>query len=170
MLACASNDLKRRSPSTLRRLGCTRCGAVTNSHRCDSQHPRFVYAISADILILGRGEGVGEQAGHVPPLERRRAPRFRVEVPMEYNDHSLAGSGYTANISASGVRIDRASQRVPIGVQLGLRFSFFLGSFEIQFTGEVVRHTEDGFAVQFGILDPAQLNTLRTALPSVAYS
>ncbi len=89
---------------------------------------------------------------------------------MEYEDHSLTGRGFTANISVSGVRIEQASQPVPIGMQLGLRFSFFHGSFEAQFGAEVVRHSEDGFAVRFGSLDKASLNILRTALPSVAYS
>ena len=110
------------------------------------------------------------EVGQVPPRERRRAQRFSVKVPMEYEDHTLAGRGFTRNVSVSGVRIEQASQSVPIGMQLGLRFSFFLGSYETLFTGEVIRRTEDGFAVQFGNLDPAQLNTLRTALPSVAYS
>ena len=132
--------------------------------------PGELFPRTHDKLALGEGESVGEQAGHVPPQERRRAPRFGVEVPMEYADHSLTGRGYTVDISASGVRIDGASQRVLIGVQLGLRFSFFLGSFETLFRGEVVRHTEDGFAVQFGSLDSAQLNILRTALPSVSYT
>jgi hypothetical protein len=113
---------------------------------------------------------VDEQSGQVPPREQRRAARFSIEVPMEYQDHSLGGRGLTANLSVSGVRIEQASQRVPIGMQLTLRFSFFQGSFGSLFRGEVVRHSEDGFAVTFGSLDDTQIDTLRRILPSAAYA
>ena len=73
-------------------------------------------------------------------------------------------------LSLSGVRIEQASVAVPIETQLRLRFSFFLGSFETLFRGKVVRHTADGFAVQFGSLDAAQLEILRTALRPDAYA
>jgi hypothetical protein len=84
---------------------------------------------------------------------------------LEYEDGSMAGRGFTKNVSLSGVLIEQASSLAPIGASLRLRFSFFLGSFETQFRSKVVRHAEDGFAVQFASLDGAELEILRKALP-----
>ncbi len=111
---------------------------------------------------------MSEQAGPGPPQERRRAPRFSVCVPMEYEDHSVTGRGSTENVSLSGVLIGQASSPAPIEANLRLRFSFFLGSFETPFRGKVVRHAEEGFAIQFASLEKAQLEILRTALAAGA--
>ncbi len=96
--------------------------------------------------------------------ERRVAPRFSVQVPTEYEDSHM-GSGLTENVSVSGVRIEHASKSVVIQTEIRLRFSFFVGSFDTVFRGTVVRHTGDGFAVQFGDMDEAQLAVLRRSLP-----
>ena len=88
---------------------------------------------------------------------------------MEYGQDAETGRGSTKDVSLSGVRIEQASVAVPIETELRLRFSFFLGSFQTLFRGKVVRHTTDGFAVQFGSLDAAQLEILRTALRPDAY-
>ncbi len=109
--------------------------------------------------------GMSEQAGQGPPQERRQAPRFSVCVPMEYEDHSVTGRGFTENVSLSGVLIGQASSPAPIGASLRLRFSFFLGSFETPFRGKVVRHAEEGFAIQFASLVESEREILRTALP-----
>jgi len=101
--------------------------------------------------------------------DQRAASRFTVRVSTEY-ESSHTGNGFTENLSLSGVLIDYASSSIPIKTKVTMRFSFFAGSFDTEFQGSVVRHTEDGFAVQFGSLDSAQLNILRTALPSVAYT
>jgi hypothetical protein len=89
---------------------------------------------------------------------------------MEYEDHSVKGRGFTKNVSLSGVLIEQASSPVPIGANLRLRFSFFLGSFETQFRGKAVRDAEDGFAIQFASLEEAELEILRTALSAGAYA
>ncbi len=96
--------------------------------------------------------------------DRRAAPRLRIQAPMEYGQDAETGRGFTKDVSLSGVRIEQASLAVPIETDLRLRFSFFLGSFDTLFRGEVVRHTTDGFAVQFRSLDEAQLEILRRAL------
>ncbi len=67
------------------------------------------------------GGGMSEQAGQGPPQERRRAPRFSVCVPMEYEDHAVTGRGFTENVSLSGVLIEQASSPAPIGANLRLR-------------------------------------------------
>ncbi len=111
---------------------------------------------------------MSEQAGQGPPQQRPRAPRFSVCAPMEYEDHSVTGRGFTNNVSLSGVLIGQTSSPAPIGANLRLRFSFFLGSFSTVFRGKVVRPAEEGFAIQFASLEEAQLEILRTALPPSA--
>ena len=96
--------------------------------------------------------------------ERRAAPRLDVQVPTEW-ENSHMGSGLTENVSRSGVRIEHASILIAIQTEVRLRFSFFTGSFDTIFQGTVVRHTEGGFAVQFGNVGEAQLQTLRRILP-----
>ncbi len=95
--------------------------------------------------------------------ERRAAPRFSVQVPTEYEDSQM-GSGFTTNVSLSGVQIEHASISTAIQTEIRLRFSFFMGSFDTVFRGTVVRRTGDGFAVQFGDMDAAQLVVLRRSL------
>ncbi len=95
--------------------------------------------------------------------ERRAAPRLSIQVPTEY-ENSHTGSGFTKNVSLSGVRIEHASLSLAIQTEIGLRFSFFMGSFDTVFPGTVVRHTEDGFAVHFGDMGEAQLGVLRRVL------
>ncbi len=102
--------------------------------------------------------------------DRRVAPRLRIQAPMEYGQDAEMGSGLTKDVSLSGVRIERASLAVPIETELRLRFSFFLGSFDTLLRGKVVRHTTDGFAVQFGSLDVAQHEILRRVLRPDAYA
>ncbi len=96
--------------------------------------------------------------------QRREARRFIIQAPTEYED-SQTGSGLTENVSISGVRIENASVSTAIQTQIRLRFSFFMGSFDTLFQGTVVRHTGDGFAVQFGDMGEAQLAVLRRILP-----
>ena len=51
------------------------------------------------------------------------------------------------------------------GTRLTLRSSFYPGSMEIPLRSEVVRETEDGFAVRFIDLGEREETLLRTALP-----
>lgn len=100
-------------------------------------------------------------------MENRVAPRYEIRVPVEYHADTTTGRGTTANVSRSGVRIAKgaAAPEVIVGAGMTLRFSFFAGSFDTPFEAEVVRHTDDGFAVQFRSLDGEQRELLRQALP-----
>ena len=100
-------------------------------------------------------------------MERRRATRYLIRVPVEYEHYAATGWGTTADVSTSGARITirDAGRPASIGGDLRLRFSFFAGSFERPLGAKVVRHTHDGFAVRFGPLDPTQRELLRQALP-----
>ncbi len=102
-----------------------------------------------------------------PSLEERRiAPRFDLRVPVKYQHPTIVGQGTTWNVSLSGVRIAGASFQIRVGAGVMVRFSFFPGSSDTWFRGDVVRHTSDGFAVRFVELDPEHLEILRKALPS----
>ncbi len=94
--------------------------------------------------------------------ERRAAPRLSIQAPAEYED-SRMGSGFTKNVSLSGVRIEHASVSMAIQTEIRLRFSFFMGSFGTEFRGTVVRHTGPGFAVQFSDMDKGQIKVLHRA-------
>lgn len=96
--------------------------------------------------------------------EARREPRFEVRVPAEF-EGGASGSGTTWNISFSGVLIENASERLPIGTRVEVRFSFFPGSFGTTFVGRVIRHTERGFALEFSDLDDPHRKVLTAALP-----
>ncbi len=97
--------------------------------------------------------------------ERRAAPRFSIQVPTEYEyESSRPGSGFTENVSTSGVLVEHTSAAFPIDTELRMRFSFFQGSFDTLFTGAVVRYTEDGFAARFVHRETAQIDVLRRAL------
>lgn len=106
----------------------------------------------------------GATSEHDCPKERRRAPRFAVRAPVEFED-TAAGQGTTENISTSGVLIEETTSRLNVGADLTLRFSFGMGSFETPFRGSVVRHTPAGFAVHFSEVGSAQLEVLGRALP-----
>ena len=113
---------------------------------------------------LERGPG----PEYTPADDRRSAPRFKLRAPVEYRAGALQGDGTIWNISTSGVRIENASALVKIGSSVGLRFSFFPGQFEVELTGQVVRQTPKGFAVQFVDLEAPQAEMLRSALPQIA--
>jgi hypothetical protein len=89
---------------------------------------------------------------------------------MEYTNGSVRGEGTVWDISASGARIENASEPVSQGTTLGLRSSYYPGSFGVELKGDVVRHTETGFAVQFVQLGSPQVDLLRRILPAGATS
>ena len=97
--------------------------------------------------------------------ERRTAPRFSVQAPIEYKNSHM-GSGVTEDVSLSGVLIKHPSKSMAIQTEIRLRFSFFMGSSGTEFCGTVVRHTEDSFAVQFVDMGKAQHLVIRLSAPN----
>ncbi len=98
--------------------------------------------------------------------ERRVAPRYRIRVPVEYEQASAMGRGTTWDVSSSGVHVrSYAAPALSIGGEVKLRFSFFVGSFDLAFPANVVRHTPEGFTVRFDRLESAHRDLLRQALP-----
>jgi hypothetical protein len=100
--------------------------------------------------------------------ERRAAPRYPLQAPVEFND-GAGGTGTTENISVSGVLIEDSTFQVEVRSDVILHFSFFAGSFGIPFLGTVVRHSSGGFAVRFFELGSPQREVLREALPPDAF-
>ncbi len=115
------------------------------------------------VLETPRVEGPREGESIMAIEEQRVAPRLSVQVPTEFQNSAL-GTGVTADVSTSGVRVAHTSIPVRLETQLRMRFSFFFGSFETEFLGTVVRHAGDGFAVRFGSLETAHDEVLRRAL------
>ncbi len=99
-------------------------------------------------------------------LQRRAAPRIRLLAPAEYHGCEASGTGMTWDISASGLRIEDVSTRLEDGDGVRVRCSFFfVGSFDVELKGSVVRQTETGFALQFLDLGTGQLRLLDALLP-----
>ncbi len=76
---------------------------------------------------------------------RRTAGR----VPVGYSGARLEGRGIICNLSSSGARISEITQSVPNGVRLSLEFGMLSGLPPFSMAAELVRQTEDGFAVRF---------------------
>ncbi len=101
-------------------------------------------------------------------LTRRIAPRYRLQVPVRISDSQRKGAGTTADMSASGVRVENSNIRPPDGLKIELRFAFFPNSPPIKISAEVVRTTETGgFAARFYDLDWRMQRVLRAILPTV---
>ena len=97
--------------------------------------------------------------------EKRAAQRSSVRAPVEYAGDEIQGTGISENVSVSGLLIEHVSSPVALGQELRIRLSLFQGSFDTEFRARVVRITEEGFAIQFLRLDPAQMEVLLTSLP-----
>jgi hypothetical protein len=99
------------------------------------------------------------------PGKGRVAPRYPIEAHLEFSSPSSTGRGRTRNISLSGAYIDAPPEVSPRD-RIEVRFSFFVGSFEVAFPAEVVRLAENGFAVRFQDLGEPQLRILKRVLPN----
>ncbi len=80
-------------------------------------------------------------------MENRRNPRFRARFDALYTDERDQGTGILADISRSGAYLERASLRPPIGSKVRL-YIFVRPVAPFEVVGEVVRHGENGFAIE----------------------
>ncbi len=78
-----------------------------------------------------------------------RAVRLTAEVSVGYSGGRIEGIGKIANVSASGALIANATTRVPNGSELRLEFWALSGLEAFSVRSEVIRQTDDGFAVRF---------------------
>jgi hypothetical protein len=74
------------------------------------------------------------------------APRCRSRIPVEIDVHGRRERGAIADMSASGARIVGVQLDLPVGTPLSIRYAS--GTAPILLAAEVVRRTDDGFAVK----------------------
>ncbi len=97
-------------------------------------------------------------------LESRKRPRVRVRFRAEFSGRRVQGQGLVENISSTGALIEKSSHLLTTGSEVMLRFSFFPGASPVEISAQVVRETENGFAVRFEKMDPRTRNVLRLAI------
>jgi hypothetical protein len=92
------------------------------------------------------------RAGADTPTNKRKQPRFKTRFDALYSDCEREGAGVLADISYSGARIENASLRPDVGTLV--RFYVFVQPvLPFELVGHVVRITEDGFAIEYEVLD-----------------
>ena len=62
------------------------------------------------------------------------------------------GTGVLTDISYSGARIDGVAEPPPVGTPIRL-YVFVQPVAPFELVGQVARHTEDGFAIQYELFD-----------------
>jgi hypothetical protein len=79
-------------------------------------------------------------------LDLEAAPRCRSRIPVEIDVHGRRERGAIADMSASGARIVGVQLDLPPGTPLQIRYAS--GTAPMLLAAEVVRRTDDGFAVK----------------------
>ena len=86
-------------------------------------------------------------------MEQRQDSRFRTRFDALGSSGRQEGACVLVDISRSGARFEEASFQPPIGTKILIYVLVRLMSpFELK--GHVVRHTETGFAIEFGATGP----------------
>ena len=98
------------------------------------------------------------------PTNRRGKPRVRVRFPVTFIGRNTEGRAYAENISVSGALLVDAEPLLLAGGKIRVSFSLFPDSLPIEIDADVVRETEDGFAVKFSDRDPRARGVLRRAV------
>lgn len=99
--------------------------------------------------------------------ERRKNPRYAVNIDVEWEDASGRRRGTLSDVSLDGCFV-LCSGEVEDGNRVRLFFPIGKGM-KVQFEGEVVNHFyEIGFAVRFTDLGPAQTGFLEKFLATLS--
>jgi hypothetical protein len=85
-------------------------------------------------------------------MDPRRSPRFRTRFDALISTASEEGAGILAEIGYSGARLDNTSVHPPLGSRVTL-YVFVQPVAPFTLTGQVVRSTEDGFAITYELFD-----------------
>jgi hypothetical protein len=85
-------------------------------------------------------------------MDKRRDPRFKTRFDALYSLGHEEGSGVLADLSYSGARLDNASLKPEPGTKVCL-YVFVQPIQPFELAGHVVRHTEDGFAIEVDVCD-----------------
>jgi hypothetical protein len=86
-------------------------------------------------------------------VDQRDHPRFRTRFDTLCSSGSEEGAGTVTDISYRGARVEEASIRPAVGSKIRL-YVFIQPVSPIELQGYVVRHTEEGFAIEFAKLEP----------------
>jgi predicted HicB family RNase H-like nuclease len=101
--------------------------------------------------------------------DKRAAPRYALDVPVECTCVGRVHKGRVQDISALGARLEKVGIQPAEGTVLGLKIALFENAVPMKLEGKVVRHTDSGgFSVQFVSLDARVERILRTLLPKLA--
>jgi hypothetical protein len=79
-------------------------------------------------------------------MDLEAAPRCRSRIPVEIDVHGRREHGAIADMSASGARIVGVQLDLPPGTPLQIRYAS--GTSPVLLAAEIVRATDDGFAVK----------------------
>jgi hypothetical protein len=92
-----------------------------------------------------------EERTMAPSIEKRRTSRVRTRFETPYSAARENGTGILANISCSGALLTETSLQPRIGSQVRV---YVLLSEPFGVVGKVVRHLEDGFAIEYAAVSP----------------
>ena len=85
-------------------------------------------------------------------MDPRRSPRFRTRFDSLISADSEEGAGVLSEISYSGARLEESSINPPVGSRITL-YIFVRPVAPFTLTGQVVRRTENGFAITYELFD-----------------
>lgn len=86
------------------------------------------------------------------PQERRRDTRVRTQFETLYSAERQEGSGILTDISYQGAQLEDTSIKPQIGAHVRI-YVFVRPVAPFELVGNVVRHSNEGFAVEFEKLD-----------------
>jgi len=86
-------------------------------------------------------------------VDKRNHPRFRTRFDTLCSSGSEEGAGTVTDISYLGARVEEASIRPAVGTKIRL-YVFIQPVSPVELQGYVIRHTEEGFAIEFAKLEP----------------
>ncbi|HME73167.1 MAG TPA: PilZ domain-containing protein [Myxococcota bacterium] len=99
--------------------------------------------------------------------DKRRNPRIRTHFETTYSSGRQDGSGILANISYSGALLTQTSVQPRLGSQVRV-YVLLNEDFPFVVVGQVVRHVEDGFAIEYADLSPELRRLVDDAAAMVA--
>jgi len=86
-------------------------------------------------------------------MEKRSSLRFKTRFDSLYSTGAAEGAATLVDLSYSGARLDEVSILPELGTDVRL-YVFVQPVLPFELEGKVVRHTENGFAIEYKVLDP----------------
>ena len=83
------------------------------------------------------------------PPDTRRAPRIKVGLEVYYSSTREEGPAVLADVSSVGALLEQTQVRPRVGAKVGMTVFLPNGNERLQVDGQVIRHTEAGFAIEF---------------------